>query len=51
MIDDLDDDETEVILNWRKLTDAQRAALREQMEQRYMTPQELRDLVRSKVPH
>ena len=50
-MDDLDDDETELILNWRKLTDGQRAALRQQMEERYMTPAELRELVRSKVPH
>lgn len=33
-MDDLDDDETELILNWRKLTDGQRAALRQQMEER-----------------
>ena len=30
--DDLDDDETELILNWRKLTDGQREELRMQIE-------------------
>ena len=49
--DDLDDDETELILSWRKLTDRQREELRRQIEERYVTPEELRELVRSKVPH
>ena len=49
--DDLDDDETELILNWRKLTDGQRAALRQRMEERYITPETLRELVRAMVPH
>ena len=49
--DDLDDDETELILNWRKLTDGQRAALRQQIEAQYVTPEKLRELVRAMVPH
>ena len=49
--DDLDDYETELILNWRKLSDGQRAALRQQIEQEHITPEKLRELVRSRVPH
>jgi hypothetical protein len=49
--DDLDDDETELILNWRKLTDGQREELRREIEEQYITPEKLRELVRAKVPH
>ena len=37
-MDDLHDDETELILNWRKLTDGQREELRRQIEKQYITP-------------
>ena len=37
-MDDLDDDETELILNWRQLTDGQREELRRQIEKQYITP-------------
>ena len=49
--DDVDDDETELILNWRKLTDRQRATLRQQIDAQYVTPEILRELVRAMVPH
>jgi hypothetical protein len=49
--DGVDDDETELILNWRKLTDGQREELRRQIEEQYKTPENLREVVRAKVPH
>ena len=49
--DDLDDNEIELILNWRKLTDGQREELRRQIAEEYITPERLRDLVRARVPH
>jgi len=51
MTDDDLDDETELILNWRKLTDGQREELRRQIEEQYITPEKLREVVRAKVPH
>jgi len=51
MTDDDLDDETELILNWRKLTDGQREELRRQIEEQYITPEKLPEVVRAKVPH
>jgi hypothetical protein len=39
------------ILNGRKRTDGQRAVLRQQIEEEYITPEKLRELVGAKVPH
>ena len=50
MTDDDLDNETELILNSRKLTNGQRAALR-QIEAQYVTPEKLRELVRAMVRH
>lgn len=49
--DDLDDDETELAVNWLKLTDGQREELRRRIATEYITPEILRELVRAKLPH
>lgn len=46
-----DDDESELIENWHKLTDAQREELRKRIAEEYVTPEILRDLVRAMLAH